>query len=326
MDYSFTAPMVPSGGADLFPDGAESFAAGLWQMFRQAASYLAPSFSQAAGVCLGLLCIALLLSVLESGQGSAALTLAGTVAASVLLLTPTGTMAELAYETVEEICAYGKLLLPVMSAAMAAQGAVGTSAALYAGTAMLNSFLTSLLSGLLIPGIYTYLAVSSASAATDIRQLKACGEAIRNAASWLLKTVLYVFTGYMGITGVVSGSVDAAALKAAKLTISGVVPVVGGILSDATESVLAGFGVMKSAAGVYGMLAILAISLRPFLRIGAQYVLLKATAFLSGIFTDSAVTTLLESYCTAFGLLLAIVGTVSLLFLISVVCFLKGVG
>ena len=130
----------------------------------------------------------------------------------------------------------------------------------------------------------------------------------------------------MSVTGVVSGGVDASALKAAKLTISGLVPVVGSILSDASESVLAGIGVLKGAAGVYGLLAILAIGLRPFLRIGAQYLLLKLTAEIAGIFSSSSICALIRAFCSAFGLILGITGTVCLLLMISTVCFLKGVG
>ena len=43
----------------------------------------------------------------------------------------------------------------------------------------------------------------------------------------------------MSITGVISGTVDAAALKAAKIGISGAVPVVGNIFADATETIVA---------------------------------------------------------------------------------------
>jgi stage III sporulation protein AE len=143
---------------------------------------------------------------------------------------------------------------------------------------------------------------------------------------WGLKTILYIFTGYMGITGVVSGTTDAAALKAAKLTISGMVPVVGGILSDASESVLVGAGVMKTAAGMYGTLAMLAICAEPFLKIGVQYLMLKATAALCGIFGSKALSNLVQDFSSALGILLGMTGSACLMLLISTVCFMKGVG
>jgi len=143
--------------------------------------------------------------------------------------------------------------------------------------------------------------------------------------TWSLKIVLYVFSAYMSITGVVSGSVDAASMKATKIAISGAVPVVGGILSDASEAVLVGAGVMKSAAGVYGLLAILAVWIGPFVQIGCQYLLLKATAAVCGVIGTKETTGLISDFTGAMGLLLAMTGTVCLLLLISTVCFMKGI-
>ena len=138
--------------------------------------------------------------------------------------------------------------------------------------------------------------------------------------------MMYIFTGYITITGVVSGSADQAALKAAKLTISGAVPVVGGILSDASEAVLVSAGVVKNAVGVYGLLAIAAIAMGPFLRIGVQYLLLKMTAAVCGVFGNKRTTELVGDFASAMGLLLAMTGAVCLILLISMVCFMKGVG
>ena len=129
----------------------------------------------------------------------------------------------------------------------------------------------------------------------------------------------------MGITGVVSGSADAVRLKATKLTISGMVPVVGSILSDASESILVGAGIMKNTVGVYGLLVILALWIEPFLTIGLQYLLLKATVAICETFDTKDVSGVIKSFSTAMGLILAMTGTVCLMFLISVVCFMKDV-
>ena len=84
-------------------------------------------------------------------------------------------------------------------------------------------------------------------------------------------------------------------------------------------------GVMKNSVGVYGMLAILAIWIGPFLQIAMQYILLKATAALCGVFGNKGTTGLIQDFSGVMGLLLAMTGTVCLLFLISTVCFMKGV-
>ena len=83
---------------------------------------------------------------------------------------------------------------------------------------------------------------------------------------------------------------------------------------------------MKNAAGVYGLLAVAAIWITPFLQIGIQYLLLKLTAALSSVFDVKAASELIEDFSTSMGLLLAMTGAVSFLMLISTICFMKGMG
>jgi stage III sporulation protein AE len=149
---------------------------------------------------------------------------------------------------------------------------------------------------------------------------------LKSTISWFLKTILTVYTTYMGITGAVSGTTDAAALKATKVTISSVIPVVGGILSDASEAVLVSAGLLKNAAGIYGILALLAIFISPFVKIGVHYLILKLAAAVCSIFGSKEITGLIEDFSTAMGLLLAMTGAICLLLLISTVCFMKGLG
>ena len=149
---------------------------------------------------------------------------------------------------------------------------------------------------------------------------------MRGICVWGLKTILYVYTGYISITGVVSGTTDAGVLKAAKLTISGVVPVVGSILSDASEAVLVSAAAVKNAAGIYGMAAILAVWIGPFLKIGVHYLILKGLAAVCSVFGVKSATGLVGDFASVMGILLAMTGTVCLMLLISTVCFLKGVG
>lgn len=323
-----TAPAVPESGEALMPEDTESFGDGLWELVRNAVGKIRPDLKEAGTTCMGIIGIVLLLSVLQTlpGNGKAVCELVGAVGIGVLLLKQTNALIHLGTETVTELSSYGTLLLPVMTAALAAQGGVTGSAALYTGTALFDSVLSKLISALLTPMIYLFLALSVANCAVAEDVLKQFRDFVKWLMVWILKIILYVFTGYMGITGVVSGTTDAAALKAAKLTISGVVPVVGNILSDASEAVLVSAGVVKNSAGIYGLLAILAVCIGPFLKIGTHYLMLKASAAVCGVFGSKRITGLVGDFSTAMGLLLAMTGSVCLLLLISVVCFLRGVG
>lgn len=323
-----TAPEVPQSGAEFMPENTESFGEGLLDLLKNALYYIRPDLAEAANVSVTVISVIMIFSLLRTFSGSvkSVVDMAGTVAIATILLLSVDSMIQLGSETVREMSEYGKLLYPVMATSLAAQGGVTSSTALYLGTSIFNTVLSSLISTLLVPMVYLFLALSTANSAVGESLLKKMSDFIKNTMSWCLKTILVVFTTYMSITGVVSGTTDAAALKATKVTISSVVPVVGGILSDASEAVLISAGLMKNAAGIYGILAILAVFLEPFLRIGVHYLLLKVTAAVCGIFGSKGITGLIDDVSSAMGLLLAMTGAVCLLLLISTVCFLKGVG
>ncbi len=322
------APKVPEEGRAWMPENTTSLAEGLRQLLEKTVGTLRPDLREAAKVSLGVVAAALLTVVLQSASGPVKQTaqMAGVVAVAAILLLNTDSMVSLAADTVRSVAEYGKLLLPVMTAALAAQGGITASAALYAGTAAFNAMLTGVLSNLLVPGIWVYLALRIGGCAAGEDLLKRLSDMVKGFLSWMLKTLLMVFTTYLSLTGVVSGTTDAAALKAARVTMSSFVPVVGGVLSDASEAVLVSAGLLKNAAGIYGILAVLAVFLHPFLQIGSHYLILKLTAAICAAFGGKGVTDTIEAFSTAMGLLLGMTGAACVMVLISTVCFLRGVG
>ena len=319
-------PPVPPSAEELMPEDTSSFSDALSDLLRRALGKLRPDLKEACHISSCILSTGLLLSLLQSFSGSPkkAVTAIGTLACASMLLTGTQSHIRLGADTVAQLGEYGKLLLPVMTAALAAQGGATSSVALYTGTALFGTVLSRLISRLLLPLIYVFLALALCAAAGSEDLLKQLRDLIRQLVSWCLKTLLSVYTAYMSITGVISGTTDAAALKAAKLTVSTVVPVVGGILSDASETVLVSAGLVKNAAGVYGILALLAVFLSPFLTIGIHYLVMKFTAALCSLLGCKALTELTGDFSAAMGLILAMTASVCLLQLVSTICFLKG--
>ena len=323
----FTAPTVPEDARAYMPQEPETFAEGLWFVIKSATQTIWPEVSDAAGVCLRVFAIVMLVGMVHTiSEGAAAVSsLAAIVTIGLILLDNVNTLISLGTQTVTQLNEYGKLLLPVMTAAVAAQGGVTTSAAMYGGTVFFSTLLSTVITKCMIPLVYMFLALSVVSAGTSQELIVNLKSTSKNVLSWVLKTVLYVFTGYMTITGVVSGTTDAATLKAAKLTITGAVPVVGGILSDASEAVLVGAGMVKNSVGIYGLLAVISICVGPFIKIAVQYLLLKVTSAASSTIGNKQTLGLIKDFSTAMGIILAMVGTQCVLLLISTVCLMKGV-
>ena len=321
-----SAPKVPDFAQENMPQTTGTFGEGLLELLQKGICLLQPELEAGIQSCSGILISAVVFSLLSvfSEKMKGIVSLAGAAAIAAMLFQNTNGMVGYASDAVWEICEYGKLLCPVMTTALAAQGGITASAALYTGTITFITLLSMLVSRVFLPMVKLFLVFSGAYCALGEEALKKIADSVKSVLSWLLKTMLIVFTTYLSISGVVSGTTDAAALKAAKVTISSVVPVVGGILSDASESFLVSMSLMKNAAGVYGILATLAVFLGPFVKVGAQYLLLKLTAAICGLFGNKRISALVADFSTALGLLLAMVASGCLLVLISTICFMKG--
>ena len=319
-------PQAPSGVYEYMPQENESFAQGVLYIAATAIKKLAPELAEGIKIGMLLLAATLAMSVIGSLNGTAKKMsdLIGVMYSSIVLLNSAHSMIRLGIDTITEMAGYGKLLLPVMTAALAASGGAGTSAALYGGTAIFSALLTSIIQKAFIPLLYIFIALCVANRVIGEDVLNSLKQFLKWLMTWTLKLVLYVFTGFITITGVVSGSADAMSLKAAKITISGMIPVVGGIISDASEAILVGAGVMKSAAGIYGTFAFLAICIGPILKITLHCVLLRITAALCSVVGSKAQTGIVEDFSQCMNLILAATGSVCLLLLISTVVFMKG--
>lgn len=324
----FVAPVAPESAQQYMPAEQESFADGLWYIIKSAVSAVRPELIDASAICLSLIAVVLLFSILSSfsESGAAIMRLVVAVVIGLLLLESADSLIGLGTKAVSELSEYGKLMIPVMTAAVAAQGGVTTSAALYTGTIFFITLLTTFITRIIIPALYIYLCLCVANCALEQDMLKKVRDFLKWLVTWSLKWVLYIFTGYISITGVISGTVDASTLKAAKIGITGAVPVVGNILSDATETILVSAGVMKNAAGAYGIFAVLAICVGPFVQIGVHYLLLKMTSAVCNVFGHKPSAELIQDFSTGMGFSLAMTGTVCMLLLISLVCYMKGIG
>lgn len=217
-------------------------------------------------------------------------------------------MVGLGTETVNKIHTYLRMLLPGIVLLMTASGGITGAGAIYGAATLFFDILIALMERFLIPLIYLYLALSAAEAILGQGTLDKLRDFIKWIFLKLVKWLFYGFSAFLTLTGLFSGAVDAQKLKTAKNAISGMVPVVGGMVSDASQAVLNAAGMLKTSVGVYGMLAVLGICFGPFLRLWLQYIMLKLTVAVCGLFGKTKAVGLTDKLSDAFGMILGITG------------------
>lgn len=260
------------------------------------------------------------------GAPARAAPMVGVLAVCAIAVADVHSLMGLGKAAIEQMTNFGAILLPALAAAAAAGGTPAAAAARHAATVLFSNVLFQLIVKLLIPLTYAFVAASAVSAALGNPGLKRIAGTLKGIATGILTTVMLVFVGYLSISGVIAGTADAITLKTAKFAISGSVPVVGGVLSDAAETVLVSAGMLRNAVGVFGMLVVLGICLTPFLRMGVHYLVYKLTAALCATVSDSKLTGLIDAVGGAFALELGMMGCCGVLLLICVISCLSATG
>lgn len=249
--------------------------------------------------------------------------LVGALAVTAVAVTDVNSLLGMGTSTLDTMTTFSNVLLPTVAVLTAATGAITGAAARQMAAVLFSDLLMNLITKLLVPLVYAYLAACVAHAALGNDGLKRVAGMLKWVVTSVLTAVLLGFVGYLTVSGVVAGTADAATVKAAKFAMSSAVPVVGGILSDAAETVLASAGVLRGAVGVYGMIAVLLMCLVPFLQMSVHYLTYKFTSAISATVADSRTAGLIDNIGTAFGLILGMTGAGALLQLVALVSSLS---
>lgn len=212
-------------------------------------------------------------------------------------------------ETISELSLLGKTLIPVLATAEAASGGAAAASVRQVAAVFFADILLSVIERLLIPALYLYIGAAAAGAVVEGGAPERIGELLKKAVGWTLGGLLFLFITYLTISGAIAGAADARAVGLAKSVVSTAVPVVGDILAEAAESVLAGAGLLHGMVGAAGTLALLGVCLTPFLHLGCQYLFYQAASLVSAAAGPKKLTKLISMLGDAFALMLAMVGS-----------------
>ena len=305
----------PAEGFGLVDGAAEILRRGLTEM-------RAEVFSGAraiAGLMLGVILLGIVESLSDDDRIRKYATVVGALWITAVSAGDVSTLIGLGQDTIARVSELSKLLMPVLCAATAATGGVTSASVRQVGTVLFSDILLTTIERIMIPALYLYIGTAAASCVMEEGTMERIGGLIKKAVIWGLSGLVAMFTSYLTISGAIAGTVDAQALRLAKTAVSTVVPVVGGILAEAAESVLAGAGLLRGMTGVFGALAVLSLCIAPFLRLGMQYLFYQAAGFVAQAAGPKKLTKLFEMIGDAFALILAMTAACALALIISLV-------
>lgn len=169
------------------------------------------------------------------------------------------------------------VFIPVLTGITAAMGHTLTAAAVNSTILAATQLISQLAANFLAPLSGVILGVSTAGAVHPQLKLEKISELVKKLVIWGLTLLMTVFTGVLSLQTAVSATSDNAAIKTAKFMVSQGVPIIGGAVSDAVNTLHGGLAVLKSSVGTYGIIAA-AVLILPVL---AELICYKLAAVLS---------------------------------------------
>lgn len=146
---------------------------------------------------------------------------------------------------------------------IAVMGKAATAAAVNTVTLGAAQFFSQLAVVFLSPVCGTVMGLSVTGAIHPELNISRLAELIKKVSVWGLSLLMTVFMSILSAQTFVRNAADSVLIRTAKFAVSSGVPIVGGTISDAVNTVSASLSLLHSGIGTYGIIAVLVMILPP---------------------------------------------------------------
>lgn len=306
-----------SGGAALSPEGVLSF---LWE---QISGRLTKPLRLLLSLCGVVLLCALSKSAADGAGGmSGVFSVVGVLAGAGMT---TAAISDALSDTLDVLQAASEFMLvfvPLFAGVIAAMGKAATAAAANTVTLAAAQLFSQLAVNFLTPVCGTVMGLSVTGAIHPQLNINKLGELIKKGAVWGLSLLMTIFMSILSAQTFVTNAADNVLIRTAKFAVSNGVPIVGGTISDAVNTVHASLSLLHSSVGTYGMIAAAAILLPSLVTLVCFRIALSAAEAFSEVFGISELTALFRASGSVMAIIMAVTACFLLLNILSAVIML----
>ncbi len=278
-----------------------------------------------AGIIAIILISAALGCVEIKSSAMTAAVFAAAAAAAAVIAVPVSSVINASVNALKGTGVFMLSFIPVFAVIVTASGAAVTAASMSALLLAAAEAVTYISGFAVLPLMGGYLAISLSASVSPAIKKSGIAETVKKLAFWIMAFVSVVFVGILGIQTSVNASADTLASKTARFIIGSSVPVAGGVLSEAINTVTASMGLLKSSIGIYGALAC-AVTLLPLvIELLIWRAVLLISSAVSELFSLGGIAGLLRAVDSMMAVLIGILLLVGAMFIISLAAVVTGV-
>ncbi len=226
--------------------------------------------------------------------------------------------AECASETVSNIAFFMRILVPVMITALITGGAIISASTLEPVLLSIVEAAVWIIDAVFVPAVMLSTALNIVNGMSDKFKTDRMVTLLNNSVKWGLSVMLTVFVSLAGINSIAASGVDGLTVKLSKFAASNLIPMVGGILSESVETVMSCSVVIKNSVGILGVICLIAIALRPALKLAAILILFRITAAVAEPVSEPKIIACLSRLAGSVSALFSMIAAVTIMFIMVV--------
>lgn len=219
---------------------------------------------------------------------------------------------------VENMVSFMQALTPVLLTLLTAAGSV-TASTLFKPLIFASiGFTSTIIKNVVIPLTILSAILAVVTNISDKINVSKLATFIKQLCLSIFGLMLTIFFGVMSVQGIMASSSDGVVMRTARYASDRFVPIVGGFLSEALDTVMGCSLLIKNAVGLVGLVILLMIILTPIIKVLSLIIVYKiATAVIEPI-SESKIVDCLNGISSSLVLLLATIISASLLFIMAV--------
>lgn len=240
-----------------------------------------------------------------------------------LIMTSFSEVLQMVKESIQNLVGFMNILIPLLITLMVTTGSIASASIMQPILLFIITLIGNFIKDVIIPIVLVSTALGIVSKISDRLQIDKLSKFFKSSVVWVLGVVLTLFVGIVSLEGTLSSSVDGITAKTTKAAVSSFIPVVGKILGDAVDTVIGCSSILKNALGVVGAIVIIAICVKPIIKLVILMTMYYLGAALCQPIADGKIIKLLDQMGDTFKLLLGILCSVSVMLIIGVTLVVK---
>ena len=176
--------------------------------------------------------------------------------------------------TINSMINFMEILLPILLTFLILAGGPNTKIIFHPMILGTVNVIGIMVKSIILPLINFSFIISILSNLSQRTELRKISELGRQMITFIISAAFTVFIGIITIYGL-STKIDGITIRTAKFAVDRFIPVVGGFLSDAVETVIGSSAILKNGIGIIGLLILIFITILPLIKIGSLLLVYK---------------------------------------------------